>query len=118
VAEKCIALTFNSVVTAKVYSLSHLIKISFLAKDESSWRTIQQINIPRDNLVAYVTLTTDVAMLNDMHLRKIKVVADASESMRNNASLYSDDFYRSMVDKMKLNILITDFSVDVSRLLK
>ncbi len=116
-AEKCIALTFNPVVTAKVYRLSNGIAISFLAKDEASWNVIQKLNIPYDKLIAYVTSTTDLSLINAIHQRKIRIIADASESMRNNASLYSRDFYRSMIDKMKLDILITDFPVDVSKLL-
>ena len=116
-AKKCIALTFNPVVTAKVNSLSNGIAISFLAKDEASWNVIQKLNIPYDKLIAYVTSTTYLSLINAIHQRKIRIIADASESIRNSASLYSRDFYRSMIDKMKLDILITDFPVDVSKLL-
>jgi glycerophosphoryl diester phosphodiesterase len=118
IARKCIALTFNPAVTAKVHSLSNVIAISFLAKDVESWNVIQKINIPHDNLVAYVTSATDVSLINIIHQLKISIIADASESMRNKAMLYSVEFYRSMIQKMKLNILITDFPVEVSKLLQ
>lgn len=117
-AKKCIALTFNPMVTAKVYSFSRVIAISFIAKDETSWNVIQKLNIPNDNLVAYITSSTDISLISAIHERKISMIADASESFRNNASLYTSDFYRAMIDKMNLDILITDFPVDVSWLLK
>jgi hypothetical protein len=114
-AEKCIALTFSSAVTAKVYNLSHAISISFLAKDAAEWRTIEKLNIPDAKLMAYVTATTDLTLVAKLKQRKIKILADASETMRNKSLLYNSDFYKAMVDRMDLDILITDFPVEVSR---
>jgi glycerophosphoryl diester phosphodiesterase len=114
-AEKCIALTFSSAVTAKVYNLSHAISISFLAKDAAEWRTIEKLNIPDAKLMAYVTATTDLALVAKLKQRKVKILADASETMRNKSLLYNSDFYKAMVDRMNLDILITDFPVEVSR---
>jgi len=116
-ADKCIALTFNPDVTVKVYALSKTIHISVLAKDESSWGAVRKLNIPDDNLIAYVTSTTDASLVSAIYHRKIKIIADASESMRNNAMLYDRDFYHAVIDRTKLSILITDFPVDVSKLL-
>lgn len=118
VAEKCIVLTFSPAITARVYSLSVNIAISFLANDDASWFAIQKLNIPYSNLVAYVTSTTTSSLIETIHQHKIRIITDASESMRNKAALYSRDFYQSMVDRMNLNILITDFPVDVSKLMK
>jgi glycerophosphoryl diester phosphodiesterase len=116
--ERCIALTFNPAVTAKVYNLSKTIAISFLAKDIASWDAIQKLNIPGDNLVAYVSSATDSLLKEVIGQRKIITTGDASESVRNNSSLYSREFYRATVGGMSLDILITDFPVDVLRLLQ
>jgi hypothetical protein len=78
---------------------------------------VRKLNIPDDNLIAYVTSTTDASLVSAIYHRKIKIIADASESMRNNAMLYDRDFYHAVIDRMKLSILITDFPVDVSKLL-
>lgn len=114
-AEKCIALTFNPSVTEKVYSLSRIITISFLAKDIAACNAIGKLNIPDRNLMAYVTATTDLSLLATLEQRKIRIIADASETMRNNARLYDGVFYKTMVEKMNLAILITDFPVEVSQ---
>lgn len=114
-AEKCIALTFNPGITEKVYSLSHTISISFLAKNAAAWNTIEKLNIPDSQLMAYVTAITDLPLIATLKHRKIKIIADASETMRNNGLLYNSDSYKTMVEKMNLDMLITDFPVEVSK---
>ena len=114
-AEKCIALTFNPAVTEKVYSLSRMISISFFLKDIPAWNVVSKMNIPDRKLITYVTATTDLSLIATLKQRKIRIIADASETMRNNANIYSGGFYKTMIEKMNLDVLITDFPVEVSQ---
>jgi glycerophosphoryl diester phosphodiesterase len=116
--KKCIVLTFDPAITSKVYSLSHAVAISFLAKDEASWRSVQKSGISNRSLMAYITISTKEALIKEFHQLKIAMMTDASESTRNNAAIYPVEFYQEMIAKKQIDILITDFPVDVSQKLK
>jgi glycerophosphoryl diester phosphodiesterase len=116
--KKCIVLTFDPAITSKVYSLSHAVAISFLAKDEASWRSVQKSGISNHSLIAYITISTKEALIKEFHQLKIAMMTDASESTRNNAAIYPVEFYQEMIAKKQIDILITDFPVDVSQKLK
>jgi len=113
--DKCIVLTFNPINTKKVYDASHDTRISCLVKDDKDWEAITALSIPSENLVAYVTTTTTLQLKAKLRNLHIPLMMDVSEYTRNNGNLHPVKFYRDYVKKNYINILITDFPIEVSK---
>jgi glycerophosphoryl diester phosphodiesterase len=113
--DKCVVLTFNPINTKEVYDASHNIRISCLVKDDKDWDAIASLSIPSENLVAYVTSTTTLELKAKLRNLHIPLMMDVSEYTRNNGTLHPVKFYRDYVKKNYIDILITDFPIEVSR---
>jgi len=114
-SDRCMVLTFNAANTKKVYDASHTIRISVLVRDDKDWEGIAALSIPSENLIAYVTSTTTLPLKAKLRNLHIPLMTDVSEFTRYNGELQPVKFYRDFVKNNYLDILITDYPIEVSK---
>ena len=111
---KSILLTFTPEDTKMVYDLSSDIRISCLISNENDWHAIKELAIPTKNLIAYINKSTPQKLMGQFKNSLMMIMTDVSESAMNHVSPLNNKFYRKFIKKRKIDILITDFPVDVS----
>lgn len=109
--EKCIILTFKDEDAKLVYQLDTKSQISVLVKDENTWKSIQNLGIPFQNLIAYINQNTSKQVIEKLLKNKIPVMTDVSEHKNHKGLALSADFYLNLIKEKILSILITDFPV-------
>ncbi|MBL0743391.1 glycerophosphodiester phosphodiesterase family protein [Chryseolinea lacunae] len=112
--DKTIVLTFKIENTKKVYDASQQVLISCLVRDEKDWLAIEALSIPTKNLVAYTTDTTPAALVTKLRALHVPNMKDVSEFTKHKGALLTPDFYRNYVEKSYIDILITDYPIEVS----
>ncbi len=112
---KCIVLTFKPADSRRVYSLSASIKISCLIRNEEDWALIKELAIPTQNLIAYTNATTSQNLIPQFKNSLMMVMTDVSESAMKNVNPMTRDYYLEFIKKRRIDILITDYPVEVSQ---
>jgi len=113
---KCILLTFNQNNTKLVKETTGKILISALVQNNTDWETLLKLQIPNQQLIIYISKETPSELINKIYQSKVLLMADMSESIRNDSKHYDPEYYRSDSAKMKLDIMITDYPVYVNEL--
>jgi glycerophosphoryl diester phosphodiesterase len=116
-AHRSIFLTFKPENTKLVYDISDLLIISALVKNENDWIQLKNLRIPAKNLIAYVDRNSASDFISQLHQAGLKVMTDASEFTTHEGKLYAPEYYRSQVLNRNLDILITDFPVEVAKII-
>ena len=115
---KTIILTFSPEDSKRVYALSRDVKISCLIRAESDWNAINALLIPTENLIAYVNQGTPQKLIKQLKSNLLMIMADADENAMKNIDPLSRKWYKKFVETRRVDILITDFPVDVSEKLR
>ena len=115
---KSIVLTFIPKDSKKVFELSNTIKISCLIRNENEWNAIRDLSIPLNNLIAYISESTSQNLIGILKNNMMLIMADMNENVIKNTNPLHGKRYREFVKKRRLDILITDFPVEVSKKLK
>jgi glycerophosphoryl diester phosphodiesterase len=113
---RSIILTFTLNDSRRVSQASNQANISCLVNEEGDWRAIQALNIPANRLYAYVGNAVSEKLIDNLRDRGIPLLSDASEIKNNHGVLYADSHYQNMIVRKKLNILVTDFPIEVSKI--
>jgi glycerophosphoryl diester phosphodiesterase len=108
---KSMFLTFTPADTQKVYSLSEDVRISFLVKTEKDWESVRNLSIPTQKLIAYMDRNAAPDLITQIRKSGIPVMADVSENAGGRNSPFPAEYYVQLVEKMKLDILITDYPI-------
>lgn len=116
--KRSVFLTFKPEHTKLLYQFSDQLIISSLVKEEKDWQLLQQMNIPFNKLVAYVPRDTEQGWIKALIENGFKIMADVSEQTTNNGKLYDSRYYKERITKQQLDIMITDFPVEVTTILK
>lgn len=111
---KCILLTFNQNNTKLVKETIGKILISALVQNNTDWETLLKLQIPNQQLIIYISEETPSELINKIYQSKVQLMADVSESIRNDSKHYDPEYYLSYSAKMKLGIMITDYPVYVN----
>jgi len=114
---KCIILTFNQETTRLVKETTRNILISALVQSSVDWESLQKLQIPGQQLVAYVNSETPPELITEINNSKVLLMTDMSESIRNNSKQYDADYYKSVLSTMHLGIMITDYPLYVNELI-
>jgi glycerophosphoryl diester phosphodiesterase len=114
---KCILLTFNQNNTNLVKANTDQIMISALVKNEVDWESLLNLQIPGRQLIAYVNKDAPLELLNEIRQNQVLIMTDFSESIHNNSQPFDPEYYRDYLAKMQLGIIITDYPVNVNRLI-
>lgn len=109
-------LTFKLADTQKVWSLAPQAFISTLVTSEADWLAIQALSIPSTQLVAYINPKTPSGLLATLHQQKITCMADVSENSKQHPYPFDSAYYQQLVASLQLDILITDYPVEVNRI--
>lgn len=109
-------LTFKPEDTKEVFQLSSTTHISALIRNEDDWNSIQAFQPNFKQLIAYVNLQTPVSLISALKAKGIRLMADCSENAKNHPSPFEPSFYLNLAQTMQLDIMITDYPVEVSRI--
>jgi glycerophosphoryl diester phosphodiesterase len=113
---KCILLTFNQSNTKLVKENTSEILISALVITKEDWESLNELQIPVKQLIAYVSNETPPELISEICRNKVRVMTDMSEGIYNNSKPYDPDYYREVLEKIHLGIIISDYPVVVNRL--
>jgi glycerophosphoryl diester phosphodiesterase len=115
-ASRTIVLTFNVDDTQKVFEISKDVLISALVSNESDWEKLSALSIPEKNLIAYVPRDAPLELITEIKNAGIKIMCDVSEDKFGNKAPLAPAYYHNLVKDKKLEILITDYPIEVSRM--
>jgi len=113
---KCIILTFNQENTRLVMETTKDIMISALVQKRADWEYLLKLQIPGQQLIAYVNSETPPELITEINNSNVLLMTDMSESIRNNSKQFDSDYYKSVLSKMHLGIMITDYPLHVNKL--
>ncbi len=110
--KRCLVLTFKVDYSKRVATASRNIGLSCLITAEEEWKAIEALQIPSQQLVAYISAKTDPSLITLLKSKKIKVMTDVSEYLRHNAKPLNAEEYAQKAKQQSLDILISDFPVE------
>ena len=113
---QCILLTFTAGSCREAGRLSDNLWISSLVRNREEWESLSEFNIPPSRLIAYITKDTPDEVITEINKKGVLLMADMSESIRNNSTFYEPDYYLRLPETRKLSIIITDYPVHVNKL--
>jgi glycerophosphoryl diester phosphodiesterase len=113
---KCILLTFNQNNTKLVKESTSSIMISTLVVTRTDWESLLKLQIPDQQLIAYVSKETPLDLINEIYKTKVLIMTDMSESIYNNSKHYDPDYYKDFLAKMHLGVIITDYPLFVNKI--
>lgn len=113
---KCILLTFNLKNTKLVNDATGKIMISALVLNKSDWESLCKLQIPNQQLIAYISKETPPELITEIYQNKVLVMTDMSESIYNKSKHYNSDYYRNFLAKMHMGIMITDYPMYVNNI--
>lgn len=93
------------------------VSFSYLVEDASSWALLKNTNRPSNFKFAYVTKSTPISLISGMKQSGVRIMSDLSENKRNNGNLYPQSEYQSLVKDRWLDVVITDFPIEVIQIL-
>jgi glycerophosphoryl diester phosphodiesterase len=117
VATNSLVLTFSPVNSKKAFDLAKRSIVSCLISNSQQWDGINSLNPDLSRLVAYISKSTTENLRKELLENGIAITTDASEELTNGSNVYPAAFYQEMVTR-GVRILITDYPVEVRRLLK
>lgn len=109
-------LTFKPEDTKEVFQLSTTTPISALIRNEIDWKNILALQPNLKQLIAYVNPQTPVSVIADLKAKGIRLMADCSENTKNHPKPFEPSFYLNLAQSLQLDIMITDYPVEVSRI--
>ncbi|MDX2302622.1 MAG: glycerophosphodiester phosphodiesterase family protein [Microscillaceae bacterium] len=109
-----IILTFKDEHSRLVYQLAPDCMISVLIPDEKAWKNVLTLGIPFENLIAYISSNTPLSLILEIEKNNIPLMTDVSEHKNKYTNPLPEDFYKELVQKNHLDILISDFPVEVA----
>ena len=115
---RAIVLTFEMDNLKKVYELSKEVRISCLIRTEGDWNAINSLSIPTENLIAYINGNTPQNLISQLKNNFLMIMADVDEGALKNPNPLPRKWYNEFVKKRRLDIVITDFPVEVSEKLR
>ncbi len=116
-ANKCLVLTFKPENTAKALRYSPNALISVLIKDSTDRENLLNLKLPESRLAAYVTDETPKEIIRQVRPHVSFFLSDARELWNNHKVVQNSVFYQKMCAELSLNILVTDFPLEVPDLL-
>lgn len=109
-------LTFKPEDTKEVFQLSTTTHISALVRNKEDWENIQAFQPNFKQLIAYVSPQTPVSVIAELKAKGVRLMADCSENVKNHPSPFESSFYLNLASSLQLDIMITDYPVEVSRI--
>lgn len=114
---QCILLTFIKSDFERVVRLSGNICVSFLVTSGDHWSFARKILRDRNCFIAYVTEETPPYLLERLRENGITMMTDAGETRKGSPSAFAPALYASILARAPVDILITDFAVEVADIL-
>ncbi len=111
--DKCLILTFSIEHLKKVHDMLPDIWISTLINTENDLASLEATNISYKRLIAYITAKTSDDLIDRIKKNNIYITTDVGENVKKHLSPFLKEYYVNLVKNKQLNILITDYPVDV-----
>lgn len=116
VREQCLILTFRPADTQRVYEADPQANISALITNVSEWEALLRTGISTERLCAYVRADTPKSLLLQLRQKQIPLLCDVSENNKQHPSPFDGSFYKTFVKETLLDLLVTDYPVEVAAL--
>ncbi len=111
--EQCLILTFSLPHSQLVAKLTSKALVSSLVSSEADWNEIQRLNLPARQQVIYVNDKTPLPLIAEIKKTGVQITTDVSETRKNQHAAFPKDYYAQLVAEKMIDILITDFPVEV-----
>jgi glycerophosphoryl diester phosphodiesterase len=109
--QQCILLTFNTKNLMITSENSSKMMISMLVETQNDLAGLEAANMSSSRAIAYISEKTTGSVLEVLQNKPVLLMTDMSEGTRHNAEKYSAAYYRDVVARLHLAILITDYPV-------
>jgi glycerophosphoryl diester phosphodiesterase len=113
--DRCVVLTFSPQHTDRVSGLSKNIMISALVTSYDEFENIARLRVPVGQLFLYVTNETPHELVKFIKNAGYVTLSDPRELFNNFSSPHDLSYYNKMVTDLGLNILVTDFPIELSK---
>jgi hypothetical protein len=90
--------------------------ISALVQNKTDWESLLKLQIPSQQLIAYISKETPPELISEIYQRNILLMTDMSESIFNNSNFYAPEYYSNFLAHMHLGIMITDYPLYVNKI--
>lgn len=111
--DKCLILTFTPENTLKAMQLTDKSMVAALVSDEAEWKNLKALENFHKRLVIYVTEKTPADLITQLNSSGFPIMSDPRELWNGHNTVLSADFYQQFIKKLQLNIMVTDFPVEV-----
>jgi len=116
-SDKSIFLTFNPEHTKTVTAYSDKLMVSALVRNENDLKALKNIPMVTQKRIAYVQRDAPVEFIDKLRQAGYKIMADVSEYTTHEGAMYERSHYVGLAKNKKLDVLITDFPVEVIQFL-
>lgn len=113
---QCILLTFKPEVTIRALKLSESLLISALIKSEADLLPFSQLRDQFDRMAAYISPEIEPTFRDQLIQSGFLLLTDVLETKNQPFEPHHADYYRSVIQKTKLNFVVTDFPVNLSKI--
>ena len=111
--DRCIVLTFTHENTNIATQIESKSLVSSLVTTEDEYNNFLKLGLPKEKLAAYVTEKTPRDILKMLKNDGYFTLSDPREVWNKNTKPLSTSYYNSFVTDLNLDILVTDFPVEV-----
>jgi glycerophosphoryl diester phosphodiesterase len=118
VEDRSVLLLFTPERFSEFNSIKTELAFSYLVENEAAWKLLQNSSPSSKRKFAYITRRTPIKLIEEMKASGIRIMSDVSEFQRNAGNIFPADFYKNFVKENMLDIVITDFPIEVVDFLK
>ncbi|MBK8053929.1 MAG: DUF4440 domain-containing protein [Saprospiraceae bacterium] len=116
-ADRSIVLTFSVENTKKALECTKNTMISMLVSNDEEFNEYKKLQNHHHRLGTYVTDSTPDSLINYLDKANTPLISDPRELWNKKTAPETSDFYHSFIRKKQLDILVTDFPVEVIQML-
>ncbi len=113
---QCILLTFKPEATIRALKLTESLLISALIKSETDLLPFSQLKDQFNRMAAYISPEIEPTFRDQLIQSGFLLLTDVLETKNQPFEPHHPDYYRSVIQKTKLNFVVTDFPVHLSKI--
>lgn len=116
-SDRSLILTFSDNDTKEALNQTQNVLISALVSTYREYYDFEQLKANHKRMFAYVTDATPDSIINHLKILNIALISDLRELWKNKFVPETSVFYHTFIRKKQLDILVTDFPVEVTNML-
>ncbi len=113
---RCLVLTFTIDNTKKVLSSKSNVMVSALIDSDKDYASLMDLHASKESIAAYITDKTSDKIIHKIKNVGLITLSDPREVWNKRYQPFTLQYYDSLTFKRKLDILVTDFPIEVAKM--